>query len=179
MKNETASPFSGEEARVDPWRDETEPSKSETGSEAAGLHPTRFSDAWQQGLSVFPIPGRSKIPREAWKQYQKQRATLEQARAWDKTDCNVGIATGAVSNLFVLDCDSEEAFKEAQEKAFVGASVLVRTGKGYHCYYRLPDGQEIRNSAGKLGTGIDIRGEGGFVVGPGSIHPNGARYERL
>lgn len=52
----------------------------------------------------------------------------------------------------------------------------VQTGAGLHFYFQHP-GVEIRNSAGRLGDGLDIRGDGGFVIGAASMHPNGKRYE--
>jgi len=54
-------------------------------------------------------------------------------------------------------------------------TVTVETGKGYHRYFR-GDGRKIRNSAGKIGEGLDVRGDKGYVVGPGSVHPSGKVY---
>jgi hypothetical protein len=51
----------------------------------------------------------------------------------------------------------------------VSKTVRVRTGGGgIHIYFRYPEGAEIRNSAGLLGSGLDVRGEGGYVVVPPS-----------
>jgi hypothetical protein len=44
-------------------------------------------------------------------------------------------------------------------------------------FFVYPKGQDIRNSAGKLGPGLDIRGAGGYVILPPSGHPSGGRYE--
>ena len=49
--------------------------------------------------------------------------------------------------------------------------------KGAHLYFILPPAANIRNSAGRLGKGLDIRGEGGYVVAPPSLHASGLRYE--
>ena len=54
-------------------------------------------------------------------------------------------------------------------------TVTVRTGRGMHLYFR-PGDTVVRNSASRLGAGVDIRGDGGYVVGPGSIHETGALY---
>ena len=54
-------------------------------------------------------------------------------------------------------------------------TVTVRTGKGYH-YYFAYDGVRVRNSAGRLGEGIDVRGDNGYVVGEGSVHASGSVY---
>ena len=64
-------------------------------------------------------------------------------------------------------------------------TLCVKTGrlgtdghrKGCHYYFRSPEGAAIRNSAGTLGKGLDIRGEGGYVVAPPSLHPSGLLYE--
>jgi hypothetical protein len=95
-------------------------------------------------------------------------------RRWP--DANVGIRTGA---LVVIDIDDEDAFRElveARGASFPGTPA-VRTGKGQHLYFRAPNGTTIRNSADKLARGVDVRGEGGYVVAPPSVHENGVRYE--
>jgi predicted P-loop ATPase len=56
---------------------------------------------------------------------------------------------------------------------------IVKTPGGFHLYFLMPTDVVVRNSSNKLGPGIDIRGEGGFVVGPGSPHKNGGVYEVL
>ena len=107
----------------------------------------------------------------------------EQIATWWRQwpDANIGLETGA---LVVFDLDGPEAidcfrelFREndAQEDAF---TTIVTTGRGgLHFYYRLPDGEEpVRNSAGRIGPGIDVRGEGGYVLAPPSLHPSGREY---
>jgi hypothetical protein len=56
------------------------------------------------------------------------------------------------------------------------ARFTVRTGKGLHLYFAWPTSVSLRNSAGKIGEGLDVRGEGGYVLAPGSVHPSGAIY---
>jgi hypothetical protein len=53
---------------------------------------------------------------------------------------------------------------------------LAATGKGKHFYFKMPSDRVIGNSVG-IFPKVDVRGEGGYVVAPGSIHPNGAKYE--
>ena len=97
---------------------------------------------------------------------------------------NIGIATGAVSKLVVLDVDPRHGGTESLRalEASHGAlpkTVLVLTGgNGYHYYLRAP-GIPIRNSAGLLGPGLDMRGEAGYVVAPPSKHGSGNRYTWL
>lgn len=134
-------------------------------------------EAWRTpfdlGFSVFPIEHGGKKPLGPWKAYQTERASLDTVRQWAGRESNVGIATGAVSGLIVLDLDSDEAVREA-EKRGLPDTIVARTGKGRHVYFRHPGGT-IGNRAGLL-PGWDIRGDGGYIVAPGSVHPSGAVY---
>ena len=99
---------------------------------------------------------------------------------WEKwPKANVGIATGAPSGIFVLDVDGatgKASLKELEaEHGRLPRTVTVKTGNGRHLYFRSAGGR-IGNSAGRLGKGIDVRGDGGYVVGAGSVHYSGAIY---
>jgi len=101
-------------------------------------------------------------------------------RWWTRwPDANIGLATGRVSRLAVVDCDSQEAvngFLSAYSEA--AGTAQVETGRGRHFFFQWEAG--IRNDAGRiLGEGIDVRGEGGFVILPPSLHANGNRYRWL
>lgn len=108
--------------------------------------------------------------------------TIEQ---WWRTHpaANIGIATGKVSGLIVVDVDAGEGktgFESLaaleQRHAELPESLRVRTGSGgLHIYLAAPQ-VEIRNSAGYLASNIDIRGEGGLVVAPPSRHLSGNLY---
>jgi hypothetical protein len=54
--------------------------------------------------------------------------------------------------------------------------VVLTGGGGKHYYFRHPGGY-IKSVAAALGPGLDIKGEGGFVVAPPSLHASGRRYE--
>jgi hypothetical protein len=56
------------------------------------------------------------------------------------------------------------------------ARLTIRTGKGLHLYFAWPTDVSLRNSAGKIAEGLDVRGDGGYVLAPGSVHPSGASY---
>lgn len=95
---------------------------------------------------------------------------------------NVAIRTGDVSGLVVLDIDPEHGGEESLERLIERRGVLapcrtVRTGSGgLHLYFAHP-GRRVRNDAGrKLGLGIDVRGDGGYVIAPPSRHASGGRY---
>jgi hypothetical protein len=91
---------------------------------------------------------------------------------------NVGLDMGR-SGLFAVDEDSLGAF--ADYASSLGEAIpptfTVATSRGRHFYFRQPDGEPLGNGRGDLrGRGIDIRGAGGFVVAPGSIHESGVVY---
>lgn len=95
---------------------------------------------------------------------------------------NVAIRTGAVSGLVVIDVDPPHGGDHSL--ASLGArhgplptALTVRTGSGGTHIYLAHPGVQIRNAAGtRLGTGIDVRGDGGYVIAPPSRHPSGAAY---
>ena len=96
-------------------------------------------------------------------------------------DANVGIATGDASGAVVLDIDVKsggEASLLNLERKFgqVPDTWTAETGGGgFHFYFRMP-AVDIRNSAGAVGPGIDVRGNGGYVIAPPSLHLSGRRY---
>jgi hypothetical protein len=137
-----------------------------------------------RGISVFPCKPRGKVPITP---HGCQDATTDAdqiARWWKQNPlCNIGIATGPKSGIWVLDIDGIEgeatlSVLEQRYDAELPATVEVITGScGRHDYFRWPgDGLPIKNSAGKIGPGIDARGQGGYVIAPPSIHPSGRRY---
>src|SRR5215472_6590179 len=96
---------------------------------------------------------------------------------WAKwPDANVAVA---LADLVVLDIDGPEG-EESLASLIVKYGPLPqtlesKTGRGRQLFFAA-GGATIRNSAGKLGPGLDIRGAGGYVILPPSIHPNGATY---
>ena len=117
-----------------------------------------------------------------WTPYQEAMATEEEIRDWWRKwpDANIGIVTGSVSRIVVLDLDGPNCAALLRERAIVlPRTATVQTGKGFHLYFRCGDGS-IGNSAGILSDGrgsqVDVRGEGGYVVAPPSVHPNGRTY---
>lgn len=124
---------------------------------------------------MIPLEPRGKRPLIAWEQWQRERPTSAQIRQWIQRwpDCNWGIVTGAVSGLVVLDLDNREAAQEALKRGLPRAPV-VSTGRGAHVYFRHP-GWPVSNRV-KVFEGADIRGDGGYVCAPPSVHPSGRPY---
>lgn len=136
-----------------------------------------WEDLRNDGYNVIPLKKGDKAPAIKWEKFKCERATDEQILRWQEhsPDANIGVVTGIISGIFVLDLDNEEAIIEAERRG-LPQTPRVRTGKGQHIYFRYPQGQVVKNRVGFL-PGMDIRGEGGYVVAPPSMHPNGSKYE--
>lgn len=136
----------------------------------------------ERGWCVLPLRGRNKRPLIVWEHLQSARPSSEQIADWFNRwpDANVGIVTGEISNLVVLDIDPKhggDASIERLERQFgpLPATIEATTGGGgRHLYFSHPGGF-IRNRTG-LAQGIDVRGDGGYIVAPPSIHPSGCAY---
>ncbi len=134
----------------------------------------------EHGFAVFPCKTQDKVPAT---QHGCRDATtdVQQVEAWwgQVPDANVGVATG--STIFVVDIDGPEG--EASWKSLVNEHGPVpptleqTTGRGRHLWFCHPKDETIRNSAAKLGSGLDVRGAGGYVVAAPSIHPDGRAYQ--
>lgn len=93
-----------------------------------------------------------------------------------RTGLNVAIATGAASGVFVIDIDSEEGERNLAEICpDLPATLTVKTAKGRHLFFKHP-GHDVITKRGAL-SGVDIRGDGGYVVGPLSHHATGVIYD--
>jgi hypothetical protein len=137
-------------------------------------------DYRRRGFSVIPIKAKDKKPLITWDGYQKEPASEATVRHWADSwpNANVGIVTGAVSSCVVIDIDSDQArlnLKSLLGDYEIGDVPRTRTGKGWQLFFAHP-GEIIPNRAGVL-PGLDVRGDGGYVVAPPSIHPNGKQYK--
>jgi len=126
---------------------------------------------YDMGFSIIPI-GENKRPIIAeWKSYQTTRATKEQIIKWfeQSTRVNIGIITGRISNIIVIDVDDKDA-----DTSGLTPTAIVKTGRGFHYYYLHPG---FPVSCGILRYKIDIKGDGGYVIAPPSLHASGCHYE--
>ena len=129
-----------------------------------------------QGFSVIPLEPRGKKPIIKWQKYQERYATMEELKAWfENTRNNIGIVTGRISGITVVDCDSSEA-EELARKLGMAPTYSVKTGKGRHFYFEYEPGTRNFQKRDDL-PGIDLRSDGGYVVAPPSVHPNGSIYK--
>lgn len=153
--------------------------------------PATILEAYDLGLSVFPVGKGTKKPLSEWKGYQTARPAREEVAKWQrqpKTSVSYGIAMGPVSGFVAVDTDSPEGEDWAQRN-LPKTPWISKTRKGMHRLYRWPaelkaSAELYRNRTGIwLDDGthlrIDVRGDGGYIVGPGSEHPDGGRYEAI
>ncbi|RJQ42633.1 MAG: hypothetical protein C4538_13275 [Nitrospiraceae bacterium] len=130
-----------------------------------------------KGLSVIPLIPKGKRGAIEWKEYQTRIASDEELIRWfgNGTKNNIGIVTGAISGIAVVDFNSQDAVKFAKENNFP-QTPLVKTGKGYHAYYKYKDGVRNFQKRDDL-PNIDLRGDSGCVAVPPSMHPSGIQYQ--
>ncbi len=138
-----------------------------------------------RGLAVFPLAQGSKVPLAGSHGCRDATIDHDATRArWARTPtANIGVATGRKSGIWVLDVDPKHGGKVALAKLTSEHGPLPITieastpSGGQHLYWRWnAEGPEIRNSAGRIGPGLDVRGEGGFIVMPPSVLADGRRY---
>lgn len=141
--------------------------------------------ATKYGWAVFPVSQKTKKPLtpHGCTDAKKDPGAI---RSWWKKwpDASIGVATGSASGLLVIDEDVDEnkgidgiqeVRKWERDNGELPETITAITGRGgYHLYYRY-DGDDLKNRAGLL-EGVDVRGEGGYVIAPPSKHPNGTEY---
>ncbi len=143
----------------------------------------------RRGLSVIPVPrprpgansgapGDGKVPAIPWREFQNRLPTEIELRYWFREDQNIAIVTGRLSGVVVIDADSPEALRWTTAH-LPYTPWQTKTRRGYHLWYGHP-GVPVRNRArletrdGRLA--VDLRGDGGYVIAPGSLHASGTRY---
>lgn len=137
------------------------------------------------GFAVFPVrQNKTPYTPHGCKDAKKDKRIIKE---WWKRwpDANIGLATGSASGgIVVIDVDIDEnkgvygddSLREwERENGELPQTWMAITGRGGNHYYYRTD-QKIKNATG-IYPGIDIRGEGGYVVAPPSIHQNGTAYQ--
>lgn len=134
----------------------------------------------KNNLPILPLNGKTPLP--GTRGSHDATTHQDQIGLWmAEHDGNWGIATGhtltPTHNLTVIDTDTKNngPHNLQQLQTLLGPlppTLTIRTGTGgTHHYYKTPNHTPIKNSANKIAPGIDIRGHGGYVVAPGSTHP--------
>lgn len=128
------------------------------------------------GFNVLPISLDSKKPVVKWKAWIDNNQTQDALNYLINNygNNNIAIITGRVSNICVVDVDSDEGDKELC-KYPIPSTVRANTSRGYHLYFRVPDNQLISTSI-KILPGVDFKCEGAYVLAPPS---NNYTWEKL
>jgi hypothetical protein len=132
--------------------------------------------------SVIPIHPADKRPRVRWQEYQYRPANETTLKDWFQRwpDANVAVVTGLVSGVIVLDIDvahggdSSLAELERRHGTLPASIEAITGGGGRHVYFAHPGG--VVHNRVALAPGVDLRGDGGYVVAPPSLHASGRRY---
>jgi hypothetical protein len=141
-----------------------------------GDHALALAD---RGLFVFPCQPSSKTPATAHGHLDSTRDFDIIGEWWRQNpDYNIAVATGRRSGFFAPDIDgpdAEAALRKLEtEHGALPPTIEAITARGRHIYLKAT--VPIGNSVGKLAPGIDVRGDGGYVLVPPSVHPSGRRY---
>jgi hypothetical protein len=133
------------------------------------------------GHDDCPAPGKHPATRRG---LHDASIDPDRIRRWwhQRPDANIAIRTGTASQLIVVDLDPPHGpgnFRRIAAGRLPEDLAVVRTGRGGAHLYFHHVGAPIRNSASRLAPGIDIRGEGGYVIAPPSCHITGTRYGPL
>ena len=133
------------------------------------------------GKRIFPVKMKDKQPAfiSGFTHGFKDATTSKKAikKAWGTADFNIGLATGEINDLVVVDVDNEQIWaKFWPTQGALPQGPKVTTGKGHHLYFSYPKGRQIGNCL-KPDYGFDIRANGGYVVAPPSIHHSGKVYK--
>lgn len=133
------------------------------------------------GWSVLPVRPDEKRPYMTnWLQYTKTRAPKAMVEGWftNLTGAGVGVITGRISNMVVLDVESNCPYPiEDLLKRYPTQMIARSGGGGYHLFYQYPTSQTRVANRVRIFEGADLRADGGFIVLPPTIHPSGNRYE--
>jgi hypothetical protein len=137
----------------------------------------------RRGWAVLPLKPRSKTPIGTKGVYDATSNADMIIRYWSEyPDANVGIRTGEASNLVVIDVDAKPGKRGDRTLASLieqygplpTTAEVFTSGRGRHYYFKYAD--MTATGPGALGPDIDVQSEGGYVVAPPSIHPDGPTY---
>jgi len=148
-----------------------------------------------RGLSVIPVPRPGpgidgKTPLIKWREYQTRLPTAEELETWfddrPPVRTNFAVITGAVSGVVVIDVDARDVTRDYRDWGILynlpDTPWMTETAKGRHFWFRHPGGlvaNRVRLKTDKGRLPIDIRGDAGYVMAPGSVHASGHVYRAV
>jgi hypothetical protein len=139
--------------------------KKERNHEIWVIERNRFLEEYQtSGFSTIPIKV-DKTPLIKWSEYQKRKPEAEEIYNWciEYPDMNIGIVTGAISNIVVFDYDYKVSFTVLP--SFFRKTTITETKRGFHFWFMSSKGIQFQ----RLFDGTEIKGNGSYIVAPPSI----------
>jgi hypothetical protein len=129
------------------------------------------------GWVPIPLRRRSKKPLVKWKPYQKEKPTIQQVKKWwtKWPSANIGIITGKLSGIFVIDTDGPEGKRVIEKRGNFPPTPKSRSPRGIHYYLKYPSNHKVSNSSDRNHS-VDVKSDGSYIVAPPSIHPSGKKY---
>jgi hypothetical protein len=129
------------------------------------------------GVDPCPNAGKHPASKNGLKDATNKRALV--AISW-RDGRNIGVATGEASGFWAFDIDGQAGMQSLEEleqtHGKLPETLTHFTGNGRHLLFKWP-GYKIKNSVKKIGDGLDVRGDGGYIVTAPSLHVSGAVYE--
>jgi len=136
----------------------------------------------EKGYPIIPLNPYAKKPFFVIEEFQKRKTTKIEIEKWWKEfpTAMIGIMTGKISDLFVLDLDPDHDPEQISE--FIPDSIITPTSttprKGHHLYFKCPEDEKVTIKAGLM-KGVDYRCNGGYIVAPPSRNGYGKEYAWL
>lgn len=133
------------------------------------------------GWSIIPLSGKKPLVR--WEEFRRRKPSFTEIQDWRRKypESNWGIICGPVSGVIVWDADTPEIAEKI--RALLSDRGIhtweIQTRRGVHFYFRLSsDAPSSLWKSRKYGK-VDVKGEGGYVVAPGSVHPDSGQEYRF
>lgn len=130
----------------------------------------------KRGFNVLPLmPGTKKPALDTWKELQQRRVTEEEVQQWwgQHPELGVAVITGTISGIVVIDEDTKRGGSESLKNLPLPPTLTAITPTGGRHYYYKHPGTPVPNQVNLL-PGVDIRGDGGYVVAPPTTLPTGS-----
>jgi hypothetical protein len=121
------------------------------------------------GYSLIPIDGEKK-PCIYWKKHQYKKAARDVIFSWFHQFCtyNIGIVTGQISQLAVIDVDNLSVLPDLRKKLpEITRTTRVKTNRGYHYYFQL-NGEQVKSTSRLFGKPLELKSNGNYIVAPPS-----------
>lgn len=142
----------------------------------------QMMEMYFKNYSLIPLKRNSKKPAVSWEPYISRVPTYDEYKEWADAGLfatGYGIVTGRISGISVLDVDFKSGGMESLAEKDIHIEDIftwtVDTPNGRHYYFQYD--KAARQGVDRIGAGIDIRNDGGFVVGPGSQVGEGKIYK--